>query len=261
MRREALEGTAPDPGFAITGGSIHYREPDTRSFLPARYREALGLPGSTVADEAGKWPLDLQILSWLGLAPAATLPAGRARAAYAGSIGNYHEATLWGEGDAFLASPLAYWDLLEPAARAVGIDPLFYIALVRQESAFDTNSRSWVGALGLAQLMPFTADWVARQLGGTPKPLTDPAWNLRLGAWYLAYAGRSFDGNGILQTAAYNAGVGAARRWRGSLGSDPEAFIEGIPFKETRHYVKKVYGYYWTYMSLYRPYGSSVTAN
>ncbi|MBU6430381.1 MAG: lytic transglycosylase domain-containing protein, partial [Cyanobacteria bacterium REEB65] len=145
-----------------------------------------------------------------------------------------------------------YWFALEPAARSQGLDPLFLAALVKQESAFDPKSRSWAGAIGLSQLMPQTADWVGRQLGGSGS-LYDPAWNLRCGAWYLAYTGRIFRQQGILEAAAYNAGVNAVKRWEQGYGADPEEFVEHIPFAETRHYVKKVYGYYWTYCSLYRP--------
>lgn len=257
MRANALTGRAPDPGFAVTDGPVRVRPFALGSLLPGADRRQLGIVARSA--EARRWPRSLRTLAYLGLVSADRLPPGRARMLVAAADADYVDAIRWAEqanrtGAAYsplAESPLGFWSDLEPAAHAEGLDPLFLAALVKQESFFDPQSRSWVGAIGLAQLMPFTANWVGRQLGGTGS-LYDPAWNLRCGAWYLAYTGRQFDHQGVLEAAAYNAGVAAVKRWQQNYGNDPESFIERIPFFETRHYVKKVYGYYWTYRSLYR---------
>ncbi len=257
MRKDAMLGKAPDPGFAVTDGPVTVRPFELGSLLPRGDRRQLGIVARSA--EARRWPRSLRTLAYLGLVPADRLPPGRARMLVAAADADYADAIRWAEkanrnGTAYsplAESPLGFWSDLEPAARSQGLDPLFLAALVKQESFFDPRSRSWVGAIGLAQLMPFTASWVGRQLGGTGS-LYDPAWNLRCGAWYLAYTGRQFGNQGVLEAAAYNAGVAAVKRWQQGYGEDPEAFIERIPFFETRHYVKKVYGYYWTYRSLYR---------
>lgn len=255
FRGAALSGRGDDPGFGIVTGPVAVRRPDPRGLLPEREREALGVSLDTGPSDADSLPGDLRVLAYLGLAPAARLPVGKARALVATLQGDYFRAITWAGDDPLLGNPLGYWPALDAAARSNGLDPLFFAALVKQESYFDPKSRSWVGAMGLAQLMPFTAEWVGRQIGESRKSLTDPTYNLKLGAWYLGYTGKVFEDHPILQTASYNAGVGAVKRWRKFYGNDLEAFIERIPFRETRHYVKKVYGYYWTYRALYRDQG------
>lgn len=252
FRAAALTGKAEDPGFAVQDGPVEVPDHDLRGLLPDAPRVVLGVPERAVLADARTWPADLRVLAYLGLAPADRLPPGRIRAMVAHATGAHAQGITWAGDDPELSNPLGYWPALETAARANGLDPLYFAALVKQESYFDPKSRSWVGAMGLAQLMPFTADWVSKQIPGPRRPLTDPSYNLKLGSWYLAYAGRVFEGQPILATCAYNAGIGAAKRWRAWLGDDPEEFIERIPYRETRHYVKKVYGYYWTYRSLYR---------
>ncbi|MBM3270312.1 MAG: transglycosylase SLT domain-containing protein [Candidatus Sericytochromatia bacterium] len=252
FRAAALSGTGSDPGFAVKDGPVNLPDYDLRGLLPEAERGFLGASRNAILAETDTWPADVRILAYLGLLQPEMLPEGRARVLVAHSVGAHYQGITWAKEDPYLSNPLGYWPALESAARQNGLDPLFFAALVKQESYFDPRSRSWVGAMGLAQLMPFTADWVSRQIPGPRKPLTDPAYNLKLGTWYLAYAGRIFENQPILATAAYNAGVGAAKRWRGWYGSDLEEFIERIPYRETRHYVKKVYGYYWTYQWLYR---------
>jgi soluble lytic murein transglycosylase-like protein len=256
FRAGALSGKASDPGFAIQDGPVTPPDYDLRGLLPDPERSFLGASSrDALLSEAEAWPADIRVLAYLGLLLPDRLPKGRARVLVSHSVGSHYQGILWAKDDPYLSNPLGYWPALESASRTNGLDPLYFAALVKQESYFDPRSRSWVGAMGLAQLMPFTADWVSRQIPGPRKPLTDPAYNMKLGAWYLSYTGKVFDGQPILATSAYNAGVGAAKRWRAWYGSDLEAFIERIPFRETRHYVKKVYGYYWTYRWLYRDRG------
>lgn len=263
MRTNALTGRGADPGFAMVDGPVVPRTYLLAGLLPHAQRTELGSRRASRFRDAATWPRDIRVLAYLGLMPADRLPPGRTRMLVSAADGDYAHAISWAEkadsaGAAFsrlAENPLGFWGALEPAARSQGLDPLFLAALVKQESFFDPKSVSWAGAIGLAQLMPLTASWVGRKLGGSGS-LYDPSWNLRCGAWYLAYTGRLFDHQGIFEAAAYNAGVDAVRRWRAKFGSvyasDPEKFIEEIPFFETRHYVKKVYGYYWTYCSLYR---------
>ncbi|TAK77531.1 MAG: hypothetical protein EPO12_14490 [Aquabacterium sp.] len=128
------------------------------------------------------------------------------------------------------------------AARAARIDPAYVYGLIRQESRFIIQARSGVGASGLMQLMPATAQWTARKLGIShdPADLHDPAANIKLGVTYLKLALDNFGGSQALAAAAYNAGPGRPRRWRDGATVDAAAWVEGIPFSETRDYVKKV---------------------
>jgi soluble lytic murein transglycosylase len=128
------------------------------------------------------------------------------------------------------------------AAREVGLDPAYMYGLIRQESRFIVAARSGVGASGLMQVMPATAAWTAKKLAidYSPELITDRSTNLRIGAGYLKLILDDFQGMQALAAAAYNAGPGRPRRWREGLRVDAAAWVENIPFNETRDYVKKV---------------------
>ncbi|HJV41571.1 lytic transglycosylase domain-containing protein [Caulobacter sp.] len=123
----------------------------------------------------------------------------------------------------------------------------FVYSISRQESNFDPEARSGVGARGMMQLMPATASLVARKLGEAHSVdrLTDASYNMRLGSVYLGQMVNSFSGSYVMAAAAYNAGPGRPAQWAGLCGdprgasTDPLDFIECIPFSETRNYVMR----------------------
>lgn len=129
------------------------------------------------------------------------------------------------------------------AARDAQLDEAWVFGLARQESRFVADIVSAAGAVGLMQLMPPTAKWVARQTGRadfrTPQ-LGDPSVNAQFGTYYLRYVLDRLDGLPVLATAAYNAGPGRAQAWRGAMPIEGAIYVETIPFNETRDYVKKV---------------------
>jgi soluble lytic murein transglycosylase len=127
-------------------------------------------------------------------------------------------------------------------ARETGIDPAVIYGLIRQESRFITDVRSHVGASGLMQLMPATAQWTARKIGlpYAPTMINDRDVNLRLGSAYLKLVLDDFGGSLAMAAAAYNAGPNRPRRWRESGVMEPAAWAETVPLSETRDYVKKV---------------------
>ncbi|WP_309243491.1 murein transglycosylase [Photobacterium pectinilyticum] len=119
------------------------------------------------------------------------------------------------------------------------------MALARQESALNIEAISPVGARGLMQLMPATAKETAKKLGRNyegKSSLFDPGVNIRLGSGYLKMMLEQYDNNRIFAFAAYNAGPSRVTRWRkGTDGRlDVYAFIEAIPFNETRGYVQNI---------------------
>ena len=127
-------------------------------------------------------------------------------------------------------------------AREIGLDPAFVYGLIRQESRFIMDARSGVGASGLMQLMPATAKWTAKKIGlpYTPAAITDRDTNLRLGNAYLRLVLDDMGGSQAMAAAAYNAGPGRPRKWREGPVLETAAWVENIPFAETRDYVKKV---------------------
>ncbi len=142
--------------------------------------------------------------------------------------------------------PLPFKAAVVARCTQIGLDPAYVYGLIRQESRFIMDARSGVGASGLMQVMPATARWTAKKIGLAgfqPHQITDRDTNIAIGTGYLKLVLDSFDGSMALTAAAYNAGPGRSRLWRGQSG-DPmlEAAIwaENIPFNETRDYVKKV---------------------
>ena len=135
-----------------------------------------------------------------------------------------------------------------PISAEDGPEKALVLALIRQESGFMQAVRSPVGARGLMQLMPATAEKVAKSLKVkfNPKNLDDPDFNVRLGRAYLGDLIDDFDGSYILSLVGYNAGPSRARRWIKEYGDprDPNVdvidWIEMIPFTETRNYVQRV---------------------
>lgn len=129
-------------------------------------------------------------------------------------------------------------------AKTRAVETSLLYALARQESALYPYAQSPVGASGLMQLMPSTAEHTARKLGfelAGARQLTDPELNIRLGSAYLKELLDNYGGNRILATAAYNAGPGRVRQWRRQSGGKPfDIWVENIPYRETRNYVQNV---------------------
>ncbi|RZL08074.1 MAG: lytic transglycosylase domain-containing protein [Rubrivivax sp.] len=147
------------------------------------------------------------------------------------------------EIDLYQRYPLPFRRDIIAAAREVNLDPAYMFGLIRQESRFQITARSVVGASGLMQVMPATADWVARRLGMSDYKndlITDPNTNLKLGAGYLKLVLDDLGGSQPMAAAAYNAGPGRPRRWREGPRLEAAAWAENVPFNETRDYVKKV---------------------
>ncbi|PIK14277.1 lytic transglycosylase domain-containing protein [Halobacteriovorax sp. JY17] len=121
------------------------------------------------------------------------------------------------------------------------IDPLVVISLIRQESAFNPQARSHVGARGLMQLMPATARQYKRNV--RTAHLKRPDVNIKIGITYLKKLLKKYDGNLIYTLSAYNAGESRVKRWKKNIfvNNDPMVTIESIPFRETRKYVKLIY--------------------
>lgn len=123
----------------------------------------------------------------------------------------------------FFATEIPYGELIHEKALKYDVDPALVAAVIEQESRFKPRARSHVGARGLMQLMPRTGRWMGA------RDLYDPEQNIDAGVKYIKYLDKIFKGDLKKTIAAYNAGEGNVRRYRGIP-----------PFRETRQYVKKV---------------------
>jgi soluble lytic murein transglycosylase-like protein/tetratricopeptide (TPR) repeat protein len=135
--------------------------------------------------------------------------------------------------------PLKYDDWIRSYSRKNDLDPFTVMGLIHQESYFNPKAKSNVGAMGLMQLMPATAKELAGRFHIAPR-LDNPETNIRLGAAHFKGLVDLF-GNDELAIASYNAGQGRVQQWRRAAPSKPmDEFIESIPYRETRTYVKHV---------------------
>jgi soluble lytic murein transglycosylase len=139
--------------------------------------------------------------------------------------------------------PDAWPRLVGSAARAAAIDPALLRAVMRRESGFRTGARSPAGAIGLLQVVPATAARLSTLLR-LPTSITDrleePSVNVPLGAGYFALLLERF-GDPLVAIASYNAGPTAVVRWSRDRASMPlDEWVESIPYRETRQYVRAV---------------------
>ncbi|MFZ4665222.1 MAG: transglycosylase SLT domain-containing protein [Prochlorotrichaceae cyanobacterium] len=150
--------------------------------------------------------------------------------------------------------PLAFVDTIQTWSNDRALNPLLVIALIRQESRFMPGIVSSAGAVGLMQVMPDTADWIAAQIEVGNYALNDPNDSIKFGTWYLNHTHEEWNGNSLLAVASYNAGPGNVQEWVDRFGfEDPDRFVEQIPFQETQGYVESVFENYWNYLRLYNP--------
>ena len=151
--------------------------------------------------------------------------------------------------------PLAFWEKIQKITDDGALDPYLLVSLIRQESIFDPKALSPASAFGLMQLLPSTAVRAAAQLGlppPRPEELYEPELNLRLGTRYLKELLQRYSNNAVKAIAAYNAGENAVARWEKQItAEDEDEFIERIPYRETRLYVKLVLRNHRIYRKIY----------
>lgn len=153
------------------------------------------------------------------------------------------------------AYPLQYDEAIRESSRQNGLDPALVAAVIYAESRFDAGARSELGALGLMQVLPETAEQIAGETGGVAfetEDLTDPVVNVRYGTYYLRSVLDQFDGDVVAAVAAYNAGAGAVQEWVDEAhAAGHDLRIRDIPYEETRAYVRSVLEARTTYRHAY----------
>lgn len=164
---------------------------------------------------------------------------------YSQSIRSLAKAKKWHDLD--LRFPTPHKEPVMQNADKNKLDPAWIYGIIRRESAFSEDVKSHVGAVGLMQIMPKTAQYIGKKIGVKKvlyKDLSKAKNNIELGSAYLSYLNDKFHGNKVLATASYNAGPNRVDKWipqKGSLAADQ--WIDSIPFTETRNYVKAVLEY------------------
>lgn len=150
-----------------------------------------------------------------------------------------------------LRFPVVYGHHVLNEAKKHDIDPALILAITRQESAFVPHAKSSAGAMGLMQLIPSTAHMVAKRKNipySSHEQLLHPHTNIQLGSGYFKMMLEKYQNNAVLAAAAYNAGPGRIQKWLPTDDMAADLWIETIPYKETREYVKNIL----TYTAIYQ---------
>lgn len=161
---------------------------------------------------------------------------------------------------------VTWQDLIERYAACYNLNPAFVTAVIRNESSFRTDAVSGVGARGLMQMMPDTAEWVAGKLHDDSYDfdrLFEAETSIRYGCWYLNYLSELFQGDTVLVCAAYHAGQGEVWSWLGDPAISPDGVrvpLENIPIKNTKTYAGRVTQAYGIYQTLLYPGTSAPSA-
>ncbi|MBQ8081184.1 MAG: lytic transglycosylase domain-containing protein [Clostridia bacterium] len=148
-------------------------------------------------------------------------------------------------------------DLVTKYAQEYGLRPAYIAAIILNESSYDPQAVSSVGARGMMQLMPDTGKWIAGRIGIKADDyhddlLFDPDVNIHMGAWYLNYLSGLYQGDPVLVACAYHAGHGNVDAWLQRYSQDGRTLtIEEIPKSDTRAYAKKVVDSYAIYLENY----------
>ena len=150
--------------------------------------------------------------------------------------------------------PRPHWAIVQLEALERNINPNFSLAIMREESTFNPQAKSGSGAMGLMQLMPKTAEGIAKSLKISKfhtRDLYKPETNIQFGSYYLGFLSRKFNAHPLWMAAGYNAGPNAAQRWKDRwLGASDEVILERIPYPETNAYAKRVLRSFFIYSLL-----------
>ena len=164
------------------------------------------------------------------------------------------------------AHPVYYQDWIERYAAENNLQPAFVEAIILNESSYDPKATSGVGARGLMQLMPDTAEWIAQKMGigdYSFEDMYDPETNIRFGTWYLRFLSGLFGGDPVAVTCAYHAGQNTVLGWQSTaayLGEDGLLELGRLPEGPTKSYAGRVTRDYAIYQALLYPAPGSLWA-
>ncbi|MDJ0516793.1 MAG: transglycosylase SLT domain-containing protein [Trichodesmium sp. MO_231.B1] len=150
--------------------------------------------------------------------------------------------------------PFPYLETIVKWSNKRQLNTVLVTALIRQESRFMPKIKSVVGATGLMQIMPETGEETAKKINLVSYDLENVNDNVNLGTYYFDFTHKEYKNNSMLAVASYNAGPNAVGSWLKRFGfNDADAFVEKIPYPETRGYVESVFENYWNYLQIYNP--------
>ena len=142
----------------------------------------------------------------------------------------------------YFTYPLKYTESIYNYSIQYNVKPEFIASVINSESSFNKDAVSKKGAVGLMQLMPTTAEWLAQKLNTdySYQLLTNPDYNIKLGTYYLAYLSNKFNDTTVV-LCSYNAGEGVVKSWLNDTKYSKDGkTLDYIPYKQTQNYVQNV---------------------
>ncbi len=203
------------------------------------------------------WRMPVWLIACLSVCTVCLLVGITAQSLMRAYLARQENAHVSAAGAVLREYPLEYRDLIESMAAEYNLQPAFVAAIIRNESSFQPRAESNVGARGLMQLMPDTAEWIAGKMklsGYAFDRMYDPESNIRFGCWYLRYLSGLFHGDPVCVACAYHAGQGQVTAWL----SDPALSEDGVSLQlsqmadgPTKTYAGRVTKAYGIYQALY----------
>ena len=271
LMRRAAPQAPPKPYYEPTPPPIFDDKPirHSRARVP-REPALMDAPDVAVESEASEparmpWQLTAALVATfllvLGLITATALmqaylktKADEHEAAHQALLEYYHVQEFDGA-----PARITYQDDIEYYAALYNLQPAYVAAIIRNESSFRTDAESGAGARGLMQLMPDTAEWIARKLGVSGFSFEDmynAETNIRFGTWYLNYLSNLFRGDPVLVTAAYHAGQTTVTQWLSNRSMSPDGRtipLDNLMDGPTKTYAGRVTQAYGIYQALLYP--------
>ena len=270
---ELMQRSAPPKPYYEPTPPPMFDDAPPRQRVPRIRREPALMDAPAVAavereaDEPARMPWQLTVglvaalLLVMGLIAAQALmqaylktQADEREAAHQSLLSYYHVQEFDGA-----PSRITYQDYIEHYAGLYNLQPAYVAAIIRNESSFRTDAESSVGARGLMQLMPDTAQWIAGKLGMRGfsfDDMYDAETNIRFGTWYLNYLSGLFRGDPVLVTAAYHAGQTTVTQWLSNRSISPDGMtipLDNLMDGPTKTYAGRVTQAYGIYQALLYP--------
>ncbi len=262
-RRRRSRDVSEDPGVSPSSLS------DAASSVPARPLSAVS-GGPTVMERPSsarrkskkrfvRWAVPFLLVLLLSVTLFLLLASVTSQALMRAYLTRQAEKHLAEDRAIHASYPLFYAQLIGESASEFNLNPAFVTAIILKESSFQPMAESRVGARGLMQLMPDTAEWIAGKMkvsGYSFDRMYDPQSNVRFGCWYLRFLAGLFQGDPVCVSCAYHAGQGQVTAWlsdRRFSDDGKHLNLSSLPEGPTKSYAAEVIKAYGIYQALYSP--------
>lgn len=256
-RRSAASGDAPVERNIPSPAETSSRPGPAGASLSGAVMDRPGSATRGSTRRRASWRMPVWLLSLLSVFGFLLIASFTAQMLMSAYLTRQSEKHLAEEAAIHANYPMVFRDLIEAQASEFNLNPAFVTAIIRNESSFQPHAESSVGARGLMQLMPDTAEWIAGKLkvgGYAFERMYDPESNIRFGCWYLQYLSGLFHGDPVCVACAYHAGQGQVTAWLSDSRYSEDGshlVLDRLMEGPTKTYTGRVIRAYGIYQALY----------